>query len=158
MEISRPSAEPLPKEKATLNGEGEAGCGEQPEDYATDDSLSLESRCRGNGSAEVPENRVQKNRKRCECQLPPLYISYHLFWWYICNASNDSTTVLFFLGYGCNKKVGLVGVQCKCGLVFCALHRYPEEHDCTFDFKGHGRKNLAKELVGGGHFEKVTSI
>eukprot|EP01084_Bolivina_argentea_P228496 385909_1 len=125
MEISRPSAEPLPKEKATLNGEGEAGYGEQPEDYATDDSLSLESRCRGNGSAEVPENRVQKNRKRC---------------------------------YGCNKKVGLVGVQCKCGLVFCALHRYPEEHDCTFDFKGHGRKNLAKELVGGGHFEKVTSI
>ncbi len=83
--------------------------------------------------------------------LPPLAI-------YIYYTSNDSTILRFFLGYGCNKKVGLMGLQCKCGLVFCALHRYPDEHDCTFDFKGHDRKNLAKELVGGGHFEKVALI
>ncbi len=63
-----------------------------------------------------------------------------------------------FLGYGCNKKVGLTGLQCKCGLVFCGLHRYPDEHDCTFDFKGHDRKKLAKELVGGGKFVKVNII
>ncbi len=69
MEVDRPSSETLPKEKATVKKEGEGGCDVQPEDCATD-NLSLECGYRGNGSAEVPENRVQKNRKRCKFQLP----------------------------------------------------------------------------------------
>lgn len=44
----------------------------------------------------------------------------------------------------CNKKVGLTGFKCKCGSTFCGIHRYPEKHDCTFDFKVTGRDAIAK--------------
>ncbi|KAL6004761.1 hypothetical protein ACLOJK_005317 [Asimina triloba] len=44
----------------------------------------------------------------------------------------------------CRKKVGLTGFECRCGSTFCGTHRYPEEHGCTFDFKGSGRVELAK--------------
>ncbi|KAM3301942.1 AN1-type zinc finger protein 5-like [Capsicum chacoense] len=46
----------------------------------------------------------------------------------------------------CKKKVGLIGFSCRCeGGMFCRVHRYPEEHACTFDFRSIGRVNLAKE-------------
>ncbi|ESQ29090.1 hypothetical protein EUTSA_v10023731mg [Eutrema salsugineum] len=44
----------------------------------------------------------------------------------------------------CNKKVGLMGFKCKCGSTFCGDHRYPENHDCEFDFKGEGRDVIGK--------------
>ncbi|KAF2298959.1 hypothetical protein GH714_029367 [Hevea brasiliensis] len=44
----------------------------------------------------------------------------------------------------CNKKVGLTGFKCKCGGTFCGSHRYSENHDCSFDFKGAGRNAIAK--------------
>lgn len=44
----------------------------------------------------------------------------------------------------CNKKVGLMGFKCKCGSTFCGSHRYPENHECEFDFKGEGRDEIAK--------------
>lgn len=44
----------------------------------------------------------------------------------------------------CNKKVGLMGFKCKCGSTFCGVHRYPENHECEFDFKGEGRDAIAK--------------
>lgn len=46
--------------------------------------------------------------------------------------------------FSCNKKVGLTGFKCKCGSTFCGNHRYPENHDCSFDFKGVGRNAIAK--------------
>ncbi|XP_060210271.1 zinc finger A20 and AN1 domain-containing stress-associated protein 9-like [Lycium barbarum] len=45
----------------------------------------------------------------------------------------------------CKKKVGLIGLSCKCGQIYCRNHRYPEEHACNFDFKSIGRAILAKE-------------
>jgi hypothetical protein len=30
----------------------------------------------------------------------------------------------------CQKKVGLLGFDCKCGKTLCAAHRYPETHGC----------------------------
>ncbi|XP_038724291.1 zinc finger A20 and AN1 domain-containing stress-associated protein 1-like [Tripterygium wilfordii] len=44
----------------------------------------------------------------------------------------------------CNKKVGLTGFKCKCGSTYCGMHRYPEQHECTFDFKTSGRDAIAK--------------
>ncbi|CAI9772503.1 unnamed protein product [Fraxinus pennsylvanica] len=44
----------------------------------------------------------------------------------------------------CNKKLGLTGFKCKCDSFFCGTHRYPEKHDCTFDFKAQGREEIAK--------------
>ncbi|KAL6986107.1 hypothetical protein U1Q18_019474 [Sarracenia purpurea var. burkii] len=44
----------------------------------------------------------------------------------------------------CKKKVGVVGFKCRCGATFCGAHRYPENHDCSFDFKGTGRDAISK--------------
>ncbi|XP_053681548.1 uncharacterized protein LOC128732328 [Sabethes cyaneus] len=35
----------------------------------------------------------------------------------------------------CRKKVGLVGCVCRCGGLFCGLHRYTDKHDCSFDYR-----------------------
>jgi predicted nucleic acid binding AN1-type Zn finger protein len=37
--------------------------------------------------------------------------------------------------WNCNKKVGLLGIKCRCGFTFCSSHRYPECHACDFDYK-----------------------
>ena len=44
----------------------------------------------------------------------------------------------------CNKKIGLSGFKCRCGGVFCALHRYNDKHECTFDYKAAGREVITK--------------
>ncbi|XVF09714.1 hypothetical protein REPUB_Repub07fG0119200 [Reevesia pubescens] len=45
----------------------------------------------------------------------------------------------------CDKRVGLMGFTCRCGNVFCGKHRYPEEHECSVDFKLIGREALLKQ-------------
>ncbi|XP_056465908.1 AN1-type zinc finger protein 4 [Gadus chalcogrammus] len=43
----------------------------------------------------------------------------------------------------CGKKTGLASsYECRCGNNFCATHRYAEAHDCTYDYKGAGRRFL----------------
>lgn len=44
----------------------------------------------------------------------------------------------------CKKRVGLTGFKCRCGMLFCGTHRYPEQHDCNFDFKARGKEQIAK--------------
>ena len=45
----------------------------------------------------------------------------------------------------CSKKVGLLGFDCRCGGLFCALHRSDQDHDCTFDYKSLQRAELAEK-------------
>ncbi|KAK2981093.1 hypothetical protein RJ640_012048 [Escallonia rubra] len=45
----------------------------------------------------------------------------------------------------CNKKVGVTGFECRCGAMFCGVHRQIEARDCSFDFKALGRLILLKE-------------
>jgi len=47
--------------------------------------------------------------------------------------------------FSCNKKVGLTGFKCRCENLFCGLHRYSDQHDCTFDYKTEGRAKLEKD-------------
>ena len=35
----------------------------------------------------------------------------------------------------CKKKTHIGSPACKCGKVFCGLHRAPEDHHCDFNFK-----------------------
>ncbi|KAL1830876.1 hypothetical protein ACET3Z_000527 [Daucus carota] len=42
----------------------------------------------------------------------------------------------------CRKKVGVLGFKCKCGDVYCGVHRYPEKHECEFDFKTVGKEAI----------------
>jgi hypothetical protein len=44
----------------------------------------------------------------------------------------------------CRKRVGLTGFKCRCDVTFCGVHRYPEKHGCTFDFKKIGREEIAR--------------
>lgn len=47
--------------------------------------------------------------------------------------------------FECRKKVGLTGSECRCGYVFCGLHRYPEEHKCDFDFHKLAKTHVCKK-------------
>ena len=49
--------------------------------------------------------------------------------------------------HSCKKNVGLMGLKCKCGLLFCTTHLHPESHNCTFDHKSCARDNLSKNLT-----------
>ncbi|XP_028782353.1 zinc finger A20 and AN1 domain-containing stress-associated protein 4 [Neltuma alba] len=44
----------------------------------------------------------------------------------------------------CRKRVGFTGFKCKCGITFCGVHRYPEKHGCSFDFKAVGREEISR--------------
>ncbi|KAA6390681.1 MAG: putative stress-associated protein 8 [Streblomastix strix] len=44
----------------------------------------------------------------------------------------------------CRKKVGLLGYDCKCGNIYCATHKMPEDHNCQYDFKNDQDKNAVK--------------
>ncbi|XP_068088803.1 AN1-type zinc finger protein 3 [Hyperolius riggenbachi] len=52
--------------------------------------------------------------------------------------------------YRCQIKLELVQQElgsCRCGYVFCMLHRLPEQHDCTFDHMGRGREEAILKMV-----------
>ncbi|KAJ7982190.1 Zinc finger A20 and AN1 domain-containing stress-associated protein 8-like [Quillaja saponaria] len=44
----------------------------------------------------------------------------------------------------CRKRVGLTGFNCKCGNLFCAVHRYSEKHDCPYDYRTAGKDAISK--------------
>ena len=46
--------------------------------------------------------------------------------------------------FSCNKKVGLLGFECRCGYTYCAGHRHAQDHTCTFDYAAFDRERLAK--------------
>lgn len=44
----------------------------------------------------------------------------------------------------CNKRLGLASrYECRCGSMFCSLHRYAEMHECTHDYRAEGRRVIA---------------
>jgi len=50
----------------------------------------------------------------------------------------------------CKKKFGTpgnrtLGMECRCGFLFCQKHRYPDEHNCSFNHKAHYQKKLRHE-------------
>jgi hypothetical protein len=44
----------------------------------------------------------------------------------------------------CKKRVGLTGFKCRCGNIFCSIHRYSDKHSCTYDYRTAGRDAIAK--------------
>jgi type IV secretory pathway VirB10-like protein len=44
----------------------------------------------------------------------------------------------------CKKKVGLTGFMCRCGGLYCGLHRYSDKHECTFDYKELAQEQIRK--------------
>lgn len=57
----------------------------------------------------------------------------------------------------CSKRVGLTGFKCKCGDLYCSIHRYADKHACPFDYQAAGRDAIAKAnpLVRGEKLDKI---
>jgi hypothetical protein len=45
----------------------------------------------------------------------------------------------------CSKRVGYLGFSCKCGYIFCGVHRHFTEHNCDYDYKTVERERLMKD-------------
>ncbi|KQK17679.1 zinc finger A20 and AN1 domain-containing stress-associated protein 8 [Brachypodium distachyon] len=43
----------------------------------------------------------------------------------------------------CRKRVGLTGFNCRCGNLYCSLHRYSDKHECKFDYRTAARAAIA---------------
>merc|ERR1711915_211392 len=45
----------------------------------------------------------------------------------------------------CNKKLKLLcDFSCRCGNVYCAKHRFHDQHDCTFNYRKKALEELKK--------------
>lgn len=45
----------------------------------------------------------------------------------------------------CKKKIGLTGFECRCGNLYCAIHRYADKHECSYNYQKEERSKLAKD-------------
>ncbi|XP_069796463.1 AN1-type zinc finger protein 6-like [Narcine bancroftii] len=57
----------------------------------------------------------------------------------------------------CKKKVGLTGFECRCGNLYCSVHRYSDMHACHFDYKADAAEKIRKEnpMVVGEKLQKI---
>lgn len=47
--------------------------------------------------------------------------------------------------WSCRRRVGISGIECRCGFIFCGEHRYPDKHDCQFDHRRHQMERLREQ-------------
>ncbi|XP_044585519.1 AN1-type zinc finger protein 6-like [Cotesia glomerata] len=59
--------------------------------------------------------------------------------------------------FTCRKKLGLTGFDCRCGGVFCSLHRYSDMHECNFDYKKMAAEEITKKnpVIVGSKVQKI---
>lgn len=57
----------------------------------------------------------------------------------------------------CKKKVGLTGFTCRCGGLYCSVHRYSNEHQCTFDYREAGAEEIRRNnpVIKGEKIQKI---
>ncbi|KAL0206935.1 hypothetical protein P9112_012646 [Eukaryota sp. TZLM1-RC] len=46
--------------------------------------------------------------------------------------------------YSCNKKLNLLGINCRCGAVVCSTHR--NRHNCTYDYRSEQQAKLKQDI------------
>ena len=59
---------------------------------------------------------------------------------------------------GCNKKLLISCMICKCNKKFCNHHRLPHQHDCSFVEQMNKDIFCEKNGLGGGGFKQIESI
>lgn len=57
----------------------------------------------------------------------------------------------------CRRRVGLTGFSCRCGNLFCSVHRYSDKHECPFDYRSAAQDAIAKAnpLVKADKLDKI---
>ena len=58
----------------------------------------------------------------------------------------------------CEKKIKVLGFDCKCGKYFCLKHRLPESHNCMYDHKTNERSLLKEKILFDNNFKKIQKI
>ena len=59
----------------------------------------------------------------------------------------------------CHKKLKLSNIRCRCKHRFCAHHRLPEQHECSYNFKNETKEAFMKRVgLGGGEVCKLEVI
>lgn len=48
----------------------------------------------------------------------------------------------------CKCKLKLTDMKCRCNLIYCSRHRYPETHDCSWDPKSKTELEKYKQQSG----------
>jgi len=58
----------------------------------------------------------------------------------------------------CKTKLKVTSIECRCGVKYCNIHRYAENHSCTFQYKDIQRAKLMKDnpLVSPSKIKKIT--
>lgn len=53
-----------------------------------------------------------------------------------------------------------IGFECRCAGLFCAVHRYSDKHDCTFDYREHGAQEIRRNnpVVVGEKIQKIWTL
>lgn len=59
---------------------------------------------------------------------------------------------------GCRVKLSLTSFPCHCNHSFCPKHRYPEEHECTHDYKKQQKDELLKTMSTAIVAEKLAKV
>jgi hypothetical protein len=57
----------------------------------------------------------------------------------------------------CKKKVGLTGFDCRCGGLYCSVHRYSDKHDCSYNYREQGAAEIRRnnpQIMG----QKINKI
>lgn len=54
----------------------------------------------------------------------------------------------------------LTGFECRCGGLFCSVHRYSDKHDCKFDYREMGAQEIRRNnpVVVGEKVQKIWTI
>ena len=49
----------------------------------------------------------------------------------------------------CEKKLNLIeaATKCKCGKLFCRLHKFQKEHTCSYDYRAEKQDELKRALL-----------
>jgi len=57
----------------------------------------------------------------------------------------------------CRKKVGLTGFECRCGGLYCSVHRYSDKHECSFNYRELGAEEIRRNnpVVVGQKIQKI---
>merc|ERR1711928_187947 len=54
-------------------------------------------------------------------------------------------------------KVGLTGFECRCGGLYCSVHRYSDKHECSFNYRELGAEEIRRNnpVVVGQKIQKI---
>lgn len=47
----------------------------------------------------------------------------------------------------CRKKLGIMGIVCRCGVAFCDRHHAPGDHECSYDHRTRHKEVLSKSNI-----------